>query len=319
MLSGLRFWFASCCLLAALGALVGCHPSSPESQPKRLAVVSVMPQAWLVRQLGHPYFDVLTLVQPVDNPHTYQPTDAQVSRVMQADVFFRTGMPFEKGSWFQAIQSSQKLSIVDLRQGIPLRRMERHVHHEESDRHSQEMPQPDPHQPGGEEASDPHIWLSPRLLKIQAATVAQNLSRIDPAHQDDYQHNLQLVSRQLDQLDTRIRQRLAAAKGKAFFVFHPAWGYFADEYGLHQVAIEVEGKQPTDAELTKLQEEARREGIKVIFVQPQITGQAAGAVAAAVGAHLEQLNPEAEDVPASLLHAADAIAESYRGTSEGKR
>ena len=100
-------------------------------------------------------------------------------------------------------------------------------------------------------------------------------------------------------------------KGRAFFVLHPAWGYFADEYDLRQFAIEREGKSPTDAELTELQRSARREGIKVVFVQPQVTGRGARAVATAIGARLERLDPLAADVDANLLRLADAIAESF--------
>ena len=96
------------------------------------------------------------------------------------------------------------------------------------------------------------------------------------------------------------------------FVFHPAWGYFADEYGLRQVAVELEGKEPTDRELTELQQLARREGVRVIFVQPQISGQSAEAIARAVGARVEVFDPLAEDLPSELLRAAEVLTGSYR-------
>ena len=113
-------------------------------------------------------------------------------------------------------------------------------------------------------------------MKIQAATIARTLGQLDPSHQAEYRHNLEAVERELDDLDQAIAKKLAALRGKPFFVFHPAWGYFADDYGLRQVAIEVEGKDPTDQELTELQRAARLAGAKIILVQPEISGRRPG-------------------------------------------
>ncbi len=295
---------------AMLGA-TGCTRSTDrQSGPEKLTVaVSVAPQAWLVKQIGGDRIDVLTLVAPADNPHTYQPSDAQVSRVMQAAAYFRIGVPFESGPWFEAIESSRKVPIVDVRKDITLRQMESHSHHEEEDHHGHDHGHAHEHQHAG---PDPHIWLSPPLLKTQAGTIADALSEIDPANRSGYDRNRAAVQQRLDDLDARIVELLEPLSNRAFFVFHPAWGYFADAYGLKQVAIEIEGKQPSDAELTEVQQEARRLGIQVIFVQPQITGQAAHAVAEAVGARVETLDPLAEDVAGNLLGAAEAIARSHQ-------
>ncbi|NUQ62735.1 MAG: zinc ABC transporter substrate-binding protein [Pirellulales bacterium] len=296
------------CALALL-ALAGCSRTSNEQPAPRklIAAVSIPPQAWLVSQIGGEHVEVLTLVQPGDNHHTYQPSDAQVSRVMQGSVYFRIGLPFESGPWFEAIRSSGKIPIVDARQGIELLQMAPHVHEEDS--HGHDHPEEHAHDHAG---GDPHIWLSPRLLKIQAGTIARTLAEIDPVHQSDYDRNLLAVNRRLDEVDAKVRALVEPLAGKAFFVFHPAWGYFAAEYGLEQVAIEIDGKQPSDAELTELQKQARQARIRVVFVQPQITGQAAQAVAEAVGGRVQKLDPLAENVADNLLEAAEAIAGSYR-------
>ena len=300
------------CLGLILSFLVvaGCGGTAgdPGGREKMVVAVSVTPQAWLVEQIGGQHVEVLVLVQPADNPHSYQPSDAQVSRVMQAGVFFRIGVPFENGPWFDAIRSSSRVPIVDTRQGISLRESECDAHGE----HEHEHDHGHAHGEG-----DPHIWLSPRLLKIQARTIARTLAELDPPHQADYQKNLLALDDRLDQLDARLRELLHPVAGKAFFVFHPAWGYFADEYGLEQVAIEVEGKQPSDAELTGIQVKARELGIRVVFVQPQITGQAAQAVADAVGARVERLDPLARHIEENLLRAAEAIAQSYQEKPSG--
>jgi zinc transport system substrate-binding protein len=286
----------------ALATAVGCGQAHDAAPGGRLTVaVSIIPQTWLVRKVGGDRVEPMALVAPGENPHTYQPTDAQVSRLMRAAVFFRIGAPFENGPWFQAIQSAPGLKIVDLRQGIALREMAEADHanpgrNEEADEHGK----------------DPHIWLSPRLLKIQATSMARTLGQLDPAHQGEYQRNLHAVVRELDDLDRAIAAKLAASRGKPFFVFHPAWGYFADDYGLRQVAVEVEGKDPTDQELTEVQRAARRAGAQIILVQPEISGRSARAVAAATGARVESADPLAYDVPASLLKVAGLIAAAVK-------
>lgn len=290
-------------------------------------VVSIGPQAWLVNQIGGRRVEVMTLVKPGQSPATYQPTDQQVSQVMDAGVYFRIGVPFEEGRWFEAIRQSRKLKIIDTRDGIKLRNMRHHAHHHEAvldhrdetgadhranhdeyRRHTGHDHAKTNHQSG----LDPHIWLCPRLLKVQARTICNALKQLAPGHDMDYERNLQILESRLDDLDREIRQILADCidQRQPFFVFHPAWGYFAEEYDLEQVAIEHEGKEPTDHELTALQQRARKEGIGVVFVQPQIAGRSAQAVADAIQGRVVQLDPLAQDVPENLRRVATAIATS---------
>jgi zinc transport system substrate-binding protein len=291
-------------LLAA--SLLGCARSAPDGNTGLSVAVSVLPEKWMVQQLAGDRVQVSTLVLPGDNPHTYQPSDAQVSRLMGSAVFFRVGAPFENGPWFQAIQSSGRVRIVDLREGIELLDMGPHADHPAE--RGPPGTDPDHHEAG----KDPHIWLSPRLLKIQATTMARALAEVDPAHRADYDRRLAAFHERLEALDEALRAKLGPLREKAFFVFHPAWGYFAHDYGLRQVAIEVEGKEPSDRELTQVQRQARQSGAKVILVQPQISGRGAQAVAQAAGAKLVTADPLAEDLPATLEHVADVLANSLK-------
>ena len=291
--------------LLLLSLLFGCGRSQqtaaigPQEPARLIVAVSILPQAWLVQQVGGPNVRVVTLVRPGESAEIYQPTDVQIQEVMHASLYFPVGMPFESGRAFQAIGNSRRLRIVDFRQGIPLREMVRHSH------------------PGAEahaeaaEGKDPHIWLSPRLLKIEAATIAEALESMDVQHQETYRQNLAALQKKLDQLDDGVRRKLAPLRGKALFVYHPAWGYFADEYGLRQVAIEIEGKEPTDAELTHLQRQLREEKAKVIFAQPQSPLRSVRAIIQSVGSVrmsiLDDLDP---DPSAAIQRAADEIARS---------
>ncbi len=154
-------------------------------------------------------------------------------------------------------------------------------------------------------------WLRLRRLKIQARTVARELAEVDPAHQADYARNLAALESRLEEADAAIGRLLAPHRGKAFLVFHPAWGYFAEDYGLRQLSIESEGKEPSDHELTELQQLARRENIRVVFVHPQGGQRSAEAVARALGARIEVIDDLPADVLAGLEHVARRLAESF--------
>ncbi len=264
--------------------------------------VSIAPQAWLVEQVGGNRVKVVTLVGPSESPHTYQPSDAQITQIMRAKAFFRMGATFEAGRWFRSIEEGGRVPVFDLREGVDMLAMAEHGH-EAHDHHPVESHDE-------YEGLDPHIWLSPRRLMVQAETVMMALKNIDPENGRFYIAGLAMARADLRTLDQELSAKLEPYRGRAFLVFHPAWGYFADDYGLRQIAIEVEGKAPTDRELTALQELAKREGIKVVFVQPQFGGQTAQVIADAIGARIESLDPQAHDLPENLRRAADAIAQS---------
>jgi len=288
--------------LAVLSASVAlpAGPAQARSERGVSAAVSIMPQAWLVRELGGDRVRVITLVGSGESPHSYQPTDRQVSEVMRADLYFRVGIPLEEDTWFRAIRQADRVRIVDMREGIRLRDMHAHCAHDH------------PHHHEHAAAKDPHIWLDPELLAMQAETVATALIQVDPDHAEAYRSNLSKLRFRLDELDKSIAAALEPHRGKSFFVFHPAWGYFCDRYGLRQIAVEIDGKEPTDSELTELQRQATKQGARIIFVQPQITGRAAKAVADSIGGRVEVADPLAPDVPENLEKMARAIAASYR-------
>jgi zinc transport system substrate-binding protein len=266
----------------ALCSLLALAPvESVESAPVVPVMVSLLPQVWLVQSIGGTRVSVAALVGPGESEETYSPTDAQVSAALRGKVFFRIGTSFEQAPWFRALSSAKQLEVVDTRAGVEL------------------------------VAGDPHVWLSPRRLAIQARTVASTLSRLDPAYREHYERGLHDVVRELEILDHELASMLAPYHGRAFFVFHPSWGTFAHDYGLRQIAIEIDGKEPTDRELTRLQALARAERIRAIFVQPQITGRSAEAVAAAVGAAVVRIDPLAPDVPDNLRRVARRLVESF--------
>lgn len=282
-----------------ISVALGVFPLVAVAKNPLTVAVSVAPQAWLVRQIGGGDVRVVTMVAPGDSPHSYQPTDQQVSEVMRADLYLQAGIPFERGQWFRAIAASGRVTVVDMRAGITQRSLNHHAHHDH------EASRANPHE------KDPHIWLDPRLLQQQAQTIAAALQKHDPDHAAGYGTRLADLLARLSKLDQTIRTALAPYQGKPIFVFHPAWGYFCDAYGLRQLAVEIEGKEPTDFELTGLQRLARRESVKVVFVQPQITSRSAKAVAQTIGARVVVADPLSADVIKNLESFTRAVVASF--------
>jgi len=236
------------------------------------------------------------MVGPGHSPATYEPRPRQMAALAGARLYYRIGVPFES-VWMARIRAANpRLEVLDARQGMPLRPVDQAP----GDDHG--------HGPGPASGDDPHVWLSPELVKTMARRLRDRLIAIDPAHAADYRANTAAFVTDLERLQRRIRQRLAGVKRRSFMVFHPSWGYFADEFGLRQIPIESGGRAPGAATLARLTDLARREGIRVIFVQPQFGQAQARAVARAVGARLVTIDILSERFLEELERMAAAIA-----------
>jgi zinc transport system substrate-binding protein len=285
-------------LALALAAGTARAAESAEAQPPKLNVfVSLLPQATFVERIAGERVKVGVLVGPGQSPHTFEPTPKQMTDLARARLFFALGWPFEKRLVAKVTAANPQLRVVDTREGVPLRSMAAaEIDKDDAD-----------HQAGG---PDPHIWVSPRLVKIQAATIARALAGEDPAHAADYEKGLKAFQEDLDRVDAKIAKALAPLKGKEMFVYHPAFGYFADAYGLKQVPVEVEGKEPSAKHLAAFIERAKAAGVKIIFVQPQFSAKSAEAVARAIGGAVVPLDPTAKDYLANLETMAEKIGQA---------
>lgn len=277
-------------------------PTSSEARADKLAVfVSILPQVYFVERVGGDRVEVEALVLPGQSPATYEPTPKEMAALSEADVFFRIGVPYEKHLVPKMAAALGGLRVVDTREGITLRQMEDDHHHDEGEAHDQAG------------APDPHVWLDPRLVKIQAGIICRELCRLDPAHKADFERNLDAFTADLDAVHARITEVLAPLKGQEFFVFHPAYGYFADAYGLKQVAVEIGGKEPSQKQLVELIDKARKAGARLIFVQPQFSTRSAQVIAEAIGGVVVPLDPLAEDYLENLADMASKIEEALGG------
>jgi len=270
------------------------------------AVVSILPQAYFLERVGGEGLAVEVLVGPGQSPHTYEPTPKQMASLGSADLYVRIGIPFEEALARKVASLAPNLMVVEGWQGIEL----------------QPMAEADHGHPVGDHDHgrlDPHFWLDPLLVKVHAATVCEALCRLDPQRAPEFRANLAALQADLDALHARLQARLAAVAGRTMYVFHPAYGYLAHRYGLEQVAVQVEGKEPSARQTAELVERARAAGVSALFVQPQFSSRAAEVIAEAVGAELVPLDPLARDYIANMDRMAELVAAGCGSPGHGQR
>jgi zinc transport system substrate-binding protein len=280
--------------------ITACALWTAPARGERIAVsVSILPLKQFVERVGGAHVEVSVMVGQGQSPAIYAPTAKQMARLAAAEIFFRAGVPFEQ-VWMDRLHAANpNMRIVDLRSGIvPSSSPER-----------EEPSADDLHHPGGQ---DPHLWTSPPLVKRMGMTIFDALAEADPANRDEYHARLQAFLAELDDLDARIRIELEGVRARRFLVFHPAWAYFADTYGLEQIAIEHAGKEPGPRSLARLIEESKAHGTRVVFVQRQFSTRLADTVARAIGARVVVLDPLAEDYFAEMLRTAQLIGAALR-------
>lgn len=252
-------------------------------------IVSVAPHKFFVEKIAQETVQIYLMVPAGASSHTYEPTPRQMLTAGQADVWFRIGEPFETRA-MQALKSHRpSLEIVDLRDGVDLI---------STDGHCKCCPG----------AVDLHFWLSARQAQIQARTIAQTLIRKYPKHAETYRTNLQAFEQELQELDQKIETVLAPLKNRHIFVSHPAYGYFCRDYGLTQYSVEVEGKDPTPQQMTRLLQQARECVMRKIFIQTQYNNKGAKLVAETLNAQLVTLDPYSEHYLTSMWEIANAFA-----------
>ena len=292
----------------SLGLLNACRESNtgnegPSGENEQLRVmVSVPPLADLIRKVGGQEIHIDILVDKGQDPHTFSPSPVQMKALGKADILFTVDMPFEKTLIDKISDTNTGITVVDASAGIEKLGLE---HHEE-----EEGETGGDHE-GHDHDSDPHVWLAPYSIKVQLENIKNALAIAAPGKADFFAGNLEAAQVQLARAHEQITSKLKPFAGKQFFVFHPAFGYFANEYGLEQVAIEVGGHNPTPKELIGFLTVAKEAGIKVIFIQPQFDPRSAEVIAKELGAKVINLDPLAPDVIKSLHAIADAIVEGF--------
>lgn len=294
-----RFRRARLLLLVCTGLMAilvsGCSgDSSDQQEPNRQSgqdplkvTVSIAPQASFVKAIGGPNVDVTVMVPPGSEPATYEPKAKQVATLSQSAAYFSVGVPFEK-AWLPRFRSAaEDLRVVETTDGVSREALS-----------------------GGQ--PDPHIWLSPTRVAQQGRNYADALTELDPAHADDYENGLKEFQDTVAKVDSDLSTMLKPYAGKSFMIFHPVLNYFAEDYNLKPINIELEGDEPSAADMRRLVEAGRDRGISAVLVEPQFAQKSARTIADQLGVPVEEVNPLATDWDQNMLTIGQTLVSSFK-------
>ena len=277
---------------------------------KQMVIVSILPQKTFVQKIAKEKIDVTVMVKPGSSPHSYEPKPSQMLAISKAEVYLTIGVEMED-VWLGKFKAQNNtLEFVDIGKGITKLEMLEHNHHEEH--HHEEHHHHDEHngeKEHHEEGLDPHIWTSPKNVKIIAKNIFEALVKIDVANKTFYKANLDEFIKEIEETDEKIKDILKDMKAQSkFMVFHPSWAYFAQDYNLVQIAVEVEGKKPKPKEMVEIIKEIKEEDIKVIFTQPEFSDKSAQVIAREANVRVKKLSALHPKWADNLINMARSIA-----------
>ncbi len=255
------------------------------------AVVSILPQQSFLKEIGGDKVNVSLMVKPGNSPHNYEPKPLQMMELAKADVYFSIDVEFEK-IWLSKFKSQNKnMKIIDLSNGIiKIPMISKH-----NNKHKK---------------MDPHIWTSPKNVKIIAKNIYIALVDLDGKNKNYYKKNFDKFINNINQTDMKIKNILSNIKqNSSFMVFHPAWGYFAKQYSLKQFPVEIEGKTPKPKELVYIIRQSKKENIKAIFTQPEFSDKSAKIIAEQLNIKVIKASPLSAKWSENLIKLTKTIAE----------
>lgn len=283
-------------LLSAVLLLISCSGRGPD-RGGSIITVSIAPYKYFVEAIAGDDFQINVMVPAGSNPHIYEPFPDQISKLRRSVAYISNGYLGFEVTWldrfYEINQSMERLSLAE---GIqPLESEHRHE---------------------GEhvEGADPHYWVSPKCAIVMAGAVRDFLCRINPEHKEKYNDNYQKLALDISGLDKKAEELFAGFKGRQFMIYHPNLGYLARDYGLAEVPVEFEGKEPPPSRMRQLIDLAREKGMKTIFVQKEYDTKNAEAIADETGAKIRIIDPLSENW---LKATSDIIDEVHLSFTEG--
>ena len=282
--------------ISLFAALVVTSCGNREIKVENHAVVSIAPLKPLVESILGDDFEVTVLVPKGSSPETFEPTPKQLQKVESARFVFGTGLlEFEQALLHRVARNEQ---IINLSQGVDVVAGTcSHAHHAHancSHHHAHGI--------------DPHIWCSPKALIKMSENAYSAISREMP-DSTKYQERYNALSTRLLALDSEVAQMCGNSPHKSFVIYHPALTYLARDYGLTQIAVENEGKEPSAKHLAEIIEHTRKDGIKHIFYQSEFPASSVEVICQDTGATAVEINPLAEDIFENIHRIATLITE----------
>ncbi len=293
----LKKLFLSAFVILALSIFLVTNPVSAEEKLK--VYVSIPPQSYFVKAIGGGHVDISVVVQSEESPASYEPSPKQMVKLARSDLYFAIGVPFESAWLSKFTNANPEMRIIHTGENIQKKPIERQSGRDKNNYSKNGI-------------KDPHIWLSPPLVMLQARHILTALGEADAANAADYETNYKTFITRLVELDIELTKTFAGVSNPRFMVFHPSWGYFADAYGLRQIAIEIKGKAPKAGDVAELIQTAKQNNIKTIFTQPQFSAKQAQIIAKEIDGRLVKADPLAENWEENLWHVASAIKQELK-------
>ncbi|WP_230975017.1 metal ABC transporter solute-binding protein, Zn/Mn family [Aminipila luticellarii] len=287
--------FISCFIvIMSLTLLAGCTAPKEKAadqndaearDTKPIVAVTIVPEKTFVEAVCGDLAEVITMVPPGSSPENYEPVPQAMEKFSKASVYFAIGVPTEQAN---ILPHAGHVKVIHLEDRVSAAYPDRTF--ESGDR-------------------DPHIWLSPKRVEVMVAAIAEEMGQLDPANKETYEANGEQYIQKLDKLDKEIGASLEGVQNRKFIVYHPAFGYIAEDYGLQMYALEEEGKESTIQHLQEMIDLAKREHIKVIFYQEEIDSSQSQAFAEEIGGKTMKLEPLSADYIENLKKMAKTMAE----------
>lgn len=280
-----RFFFLGFLLLL-------CGSCSHGISDAPVLTVSIAPLRYFAENIAGDHFRISTLVPAGASPETYEPTPQQVVAISESKLYLCVGtLGFEQTSLRKLTDNSPTLLVVNTSDSIPLIKDQHNCKGHPTD------------------GIDLHTWISTSSGRQIARNVCRALCTIDSAHVDYYQHRRDSLLAHIDSLDLRIHETLKHLLHRTFLIYHPALGYFARDYGLRQLSVEQDGREPSVRGMEQLVYQARSEGVQVVFVQEGHSGKGAQRIAETIGAKVVKIYPLSSDWDRQLLHIATSFSQ----------
>lgn len=272
--------------------------SNKHKDNTKTVLVSIQPYAFFVESIAGKTLETHVLIPPGTTPHVYDPTPRQMADISRMDMYFYNGeLSFEQ-SWIDKVKSNYPdLQLEKLNQGIALL-------------HGHECNNPDHRH--HDHGVDPHTWLSPENGLLIAKQIFEALKNKYPESGEMFENNYQNLVQEIIRLDKTIEEKLSNISSSKFMIFHPSLSYFARDYGLEQIAIEFEGKEPSPAQLRSSIDLAREEGIKVILIQKEFDMENARIIADEIDGEIVQIDPLSKNWAKNLLDMAQKISDAAK-------
>jgi len=298
------------CLLIVVILFTGCGEKEIKDKDIKIAV-SIVPQETFVKAVAGDLVSVTVLIPPGNSPANYQPSPKQMIDFNEADIYFSIGVPTEKANIIPQIEENNRIKHIDLAKKVSEEYDDRFFgdNHEE-DNHEEDNNENIEEEHNHKNARDPHIWLSPKRVKVMIKEIEKSLIEIDPNNKEIYEKNAKEYIAKLDNLDLEIKNIFLEQEKTKFITYHPSFGYFADDYGLEMIAVEINGKEVTPKILKEVIDLALKEDIKCILYQKEFDQNQARIVAEEIDGKVIEMEPLSKEYISNLKKMAKAISDN---------